>query len=111
MNNLAMLLVKRDKLEEAGQIYAELVALCDQHAPANYTACAIFRNNYGECLTKLGRFEEAEGSLKSSQVQLTAVFKEGHPRVQRGAQRLANLYRAWGKETAAAEWEARLAKR
>jgi tetratricopeptide (TPR) repeat protein len=111
MNNLAMLLVKQGKLEEAAALYAELVAICQQHAPPGYAAGAIFRNNYGECLSKLKRFEQAEELLKASQDDLVRIFKDGHPRVQRGAQRLAAMYRAWGKEDAALEWEARIAKR
>ncbi|MBS0195865.1 MAG: serine/threonine protein kinase [Planctomycetes bacterium] len=105
MNNLAMLLMKRGKLEEAQGLFSEILSLCDSGLPKGHYACAIFRNNYGECLTKLAKYPQAEEALLASHESLVAFFKEGNPRVTKSAGRLAALYRAWGKPELASRYE------
>lgn len=91
LNNLAMLLTKQGKLEEAAALYKEAVTLATANAPANYLPTAIFRNNYGECLTKLGRYEEAQVELTQSMATLEAALKPGHPRLAKAKARLDEL--------------------
>ncbi len=104
MNNLAMLLMKRGKVTEAEPVFAEILSLSEGRLPPGHYFDAIIRNNYGECLARLERFVEAEKHLLASQTTLTEFFKEGHPRVKKGMERLATLYTAWGKPDRAAEF-------
>jgi len=91
LNNLAMLLTKQGKLEEAASLYKEVVTLATANGPANYLPTAIFRNNYGECLAKLGRYEEANIELGESMLVLQAALKPGHPRIAKAQSRLDEL--------------------
>jgi tetratricopeptide (TPR) repeat protein len=111
MNNLAMLLMKRGRAAEAEPIFAEILALSEGRLPPGHYFDAIIRNNYGECLAELGRYEDAERELLASQATLTEFFKPGHTRVVKGLQRLGAMYRAWGKSDLAAEFEAAMAKK
>jgi len=91
LNKLAMLLTKQGKLEEAASLYKEVVTLATANGPANYLPTAIFRNNYGECLAKLGRYEEANIELGESMLVLQAALKPGHPRIAKAQSRLDEL--------------------
>jgi serine/threonine protein kinase/Tfp pilus assembly protein PilF len=104
MNNLAMLLIKRSRTNEAEPIFRELLALCEQKLPPEHYLIAIFRNNYGACLTQLGRYADAERELLESQKSIEAFFKPTHDRAKKGRQRLMTLYQAWGKPERAAEY-------
>lgn len=90
-NNLAMLLMKRGKVEEAAVVYDELLTMAVPKAPTGDLYVAIFRNNYGECLTKLGRLIEADEQLTQSHAALVDVLKEGHPRLINSEKRRAEL--------------------
>ncbi len=104
INNLAMLLMKEGKVEEAGAQFRELLDACEPTVPADHPFLAIFRNNYGECLTKLKRFEEAERELLRSQEVLVKKLGATHARTVKGRGRLAGMYEAWGKGEKAGEW-------
>jgi len=56
---------------------------------ATHPYVAIFRNNYGECLTKLGRYDEALKELRESQEGLVAAFGPEHDRVKKSLARIA----------------------
>ncbi|MCC6320292.1 MAG: serine/threonine protein kinase [Phycisphaerales bacterium] len=106
LNNYAMLLQRLGRPAEAEPIYRELLPLCDAGLPAGHYICAIFRNNFGDCLTDLRKFDEAEHELLRSQRELEAFFKPPHARIDKGRARLARLYEAWGKPERAAEYRA-----
>ncbi|MEO1130339.1 MAG: serine/threonine-protein kinase [Planctomycetota bacterium] len=93
MNNLAMLLQRKGDVEEAALLYEELLDLCEQTLPADHYFTALFRNNYGSCLTALGRFSEAQAALEDSHRVLVATFGEEHPRVLKSTERRAELDR------------------
>ncbi|MGE3108468.1 MAG: tetratricopeptide repeat protein [Phycisphaerales bacterium] len=105
MNNLAMLQHSRGELEEARALYVELLDLCGQSLPADHYYVAIFRNNYGDCLTDLRRFDDAERELLSSTEVLEKSLGAGHARTIKAYGRLRRLYEAWGKEADAARYE------
>lgn len=92
-NNLAMLLQAEKRYDEALELYEELLAGCRGKLPADHWALAIYRNNYGQCLTEAGRYEQAEKELSESHAVLLAFFKEGHPRVLKSQERIENLAR------------------
>lgn len=51
----------------------------------------------GECLAAQKRYDEAEALLLDSYQILKATTGQNDARLTEAAQRLANLYRAWGK--------------
>jgi tetratricopeptide (TPR) repeat protein len=106
LNNLAMLLAERGNCAEANALYTEALDLSAPKLSDSHYLSAIIRNNRGECLTKLMRFEDAERDLVRSEESLLKTFKLGHPRVEKARSRLAALYDAWGKPDKAAEYRA-----
>ncbi len=104
MNNLAMLLADRGRCDEAEPLYTEALNLSAERLPETHYLRAIIRNNRGECLTKLARFEEAETDLLASQKALLKTFKPDHARIEKSRSRLATLYDAWGKPDKAAAY-------
>lgn len=110
MNNLAMLLMKDGKLEEADKEFAELMSLCEATLPPDHVYPSIFRNNYGECLTREKRLDDAERALTRSHGPIEKQFGPTHPRTVTSLTRLATLYDAKGDGAKAAEYRARLPK-
>ena len=102
MNNLATLYQRRGKLTEADALFKELFDLCGQSLPPDHPYAAIFSNNYGDCLTDLGKFDEAESRLLSSQAVLESKFGKDHARSVKGRTRLVKLYEKRGDEEQAA---------
>lgn len=97
LNNYAMLLQRVGKPGQAEKLYRELLPLCEAKLPADHYVVAIFRNNFGDCLTDAQKFEEAEAALRASHVVLERFFKAEHPRTKKSAARLQRLYSAWGR--------------
>ncbi len=105
INNLAMLLMKEGKLDEASEQFRDLIQTCEPTVPADHPFLAIFRNNYGECLTRQHVYEAAEAELLRSQKVLEKKLGAEHARTVKGAGRLAALYQEWGKPEQAATWK------
>ena len=104
LNNLAMMEQGRGRLAEAEALYVELIGLAGPSvAPDNYSI-ALFRNNYGECLGKMGRHAEAERELLHGLPIITATFGPDHARTKKAAARLVALYEAWGRPGDAAPY-------
>lgn len=97
INNLAMLLCKRGKPEEAETLYREVIQVTSQSVAPDHYAMGIFRNNLGACLAQQRRFEEAEKELIESRDVLRGFFGAEHPRVVRAEDRLRELYEAWNR--------------
>lgn len=91
INNLATMLVKRQKAAEAKRLYGELFAAAEGKLPEEHYARAIYRNNYGECLMALGEYDLAEKELAESHEVILAFFKAGHPRVKKSQDRIDKL--------------------
>jgi len=88
MNNLAMLLQRRGDFNQAAGVFADRVSKCKiSLGEANYT-CAIFTNNYGDCLVDLRRLDEAKPLLERSLATLKATFGDTHARVVKAELRL-----------------------
>ena len=85
-----------DVLKEATDYYA-------RHPDVEPLGAAIARGEYGECLTKARRFQEAEGHLIPAYEHMSRLGA-GHRWSKQAAKRLADLYRAWGKPLEAAKY-------
>ncbi|GAB4549294.1 MAG: hypothetical protein Tsb0013_10430 [Phycisphaerales bacterium] len=90
-NNLAMLLQRTGRPGEALELYETLLGLCREHLPAGHIYTALFENNYGACLSALGRYDDARTALERSHAVLVATFPEGHPRITTSLERLGAL--------------------
>jgi tetratricopeptide (TPR) repeat protein len=91
INNLAMLLMNNGDPEEAEGLFEELVEMCKARLPANHYYLALFRNNYGECLTKLRKFDKAQVELNESHPILVATFGATHARTLKSDGRIEAL--------------------
>jgi tetratricopeptide (TPR) repeat protein/predicted Ser/Thr protein kinase len=88
MNNLAMLLQSQEKLDSASAVYADLAERVRTGLPEGNYMAAIFLNNYGECLTRLGRLADAEPLLRRSLADLERSLGAEHPRTAKARARL-----------------------
>ncbi|MBX3380788.1 MAG: serine/threonine protein kinase [Phycisphaeraceae bacterium] len=97
LNNLASLLIKLNKPSEAEKLFRELFLAAEGKLPAEHVVRAIYRNNYGECLMLVGKYDEAAVELTESNRVMEAFFKPGHPRLKKSHDRIEELQRRTGK--------------
>jgi len=95
--NFAMLLMKRDKLPEAASNFEDVIARASPRLGPQHPYILIYRNNYGECLTKLQRYDEALKELRESHEGLVAAFGPDHDRVKKSLARIATAEAAKAK--------------
>ncbi len=65
-------------------------------------------SNFGGCLLKLKRFEEAEKTLLESYQILSDAFHPRHKRALKTVSYLAGVYEAWNKPKEASRWAERM---
>jgi len=71
---------RRGRLDEADQMFRELLELCAAQKEAVPHIVAIFENNYGDCLMEQKRHEEAEKYLAPSLGVIESKFGAEHAR-------------------------------
>tara|TARA_R110000868_G_scaffold241497_3_gene496534 strand:- start:203088 stop:205661 length:2574 start_codon:yes stop_codon:yes gene_type:complete len=98
INNLAMLLMNNGDPEGAEPLFEKLMAMCEAVLPANHYYLALFRNNYCECLTKLGKLDEAQRAYDLSHPVLVATFGPTHARTLKSLGRLEAINAARDQE-------------
>jgi len=91
LNNLAMLLDRRGDYDEAAARFEELINAAEEHLPERHFYWAIFRNNQGACLTRLGDYQAAEHALRESHEVLLGALGGEHERVAKSAKRMDAL--------------------
>jgi hypothetical protein len=69
----------------------------------------MYRGRLGQCLSSLGRYQEAERLLLSSHEALAARLGPGDSRTQETVRDLVTLYERWSKPDQAASWRAKAA--
>jgi serine/threonine protein kinase len=108
MNNLASLLQRRGRPEQAEPLFREILSLASPRLPENHYMLGIFHSNQGDCLTDLKDYSGAERALLQGQAILSAFFGPKHARTIKGQQRLLKLYEASGQADKAAAVRAQL---
>jgi len=93
---LGEILVNRKRAQEAEPLLRECANYCKMEVP-NYARCALVKCMLGNCLTQLGRYDEAEDMLLSGCETLRNRMGMEVPDTQYCVRRLVDLYRAWGK--------------
>ncbi|UCF35138.1 MAG: serine/threonine protein kinase [Phycisphaerales bacterium] len=107
VRELALLRLARGYPDQAEPLIAEALAVARTSEAVEQQKAQLL-HGYGECLTQLERYDDAEAALLESIQILTASFGEKHGRTVAVIDSLVGLYEAWGKLEKAAEWRARL---
>jgi tetratricopeptide (TPR) repeat protein len=92
---LASLVCEKHASVDAISLFGTSVAFFDANGGKYELPAAITRGNYGECLTSLGRYDEAEPQLTQSYARLIKLGTS-HKWAQLATRRLADLYHRWG---------------
>jgi tetratricopeptide (TPR) repeat protein len=115
LGNLAMILVALKRYVEAERFFQEATKVNPEVLKIDVLQLwgpwsAERKSSYGELLTKLGRYEEAERYLSTALDKLKNRFGENDKRIRRPLIRLIGLYETWGKPEKAAEYRGLLKK-
>ena len=97
-------LLERGESAEAERVLAAGLDDLEQRYPGGYGRLPSFRRMYGRSLTAVGRFDEAEEQLLRSFESQLEMRGRGNHVTRLGAAALHELYTAWGKPDAAAEY-------
>jgi tetratricopeptide (TPR) repeat protein len=105
-------LLRQGQPKAAEPILRECLALREKHLRPTNWAVANARSMLGAALAGQKRYEEAEPLLVAGYDGMTAPWAELIPpargNVELAAQRLVDLYTAWGKPEEAAKWREKL---
>jgi len=74
-------------LPVANARWEEIIRSTLASLPPGHYYVAIFENNYGDCLTAMKRYEDAERTLKASLAPLEKTLGADHPRVKKARAR------------------------
>ncbi len=108
MCSLGIVLRRQDKVPEAAQTLAHALKIFQNNNVRDSILGAVIKQEYGKCLAKMARYDQAEPYLIDSIEELTASAGPRHRRTRSGIKALIDLYDAWGKPEKAAEWRAKL---
>jgi eukaryotic-like serine/threonine-protein kinase len=106
---LGTLLLDAGDVERAEPELRRAVAVLGRAPSAEPGSRDWAENTLGACLAALGRYPEAERALLATYPALHQGAGRHGEREAAAVERLAALYRAWGRPADAAEWEARRA--
>ncbi len=98
MHFLGRVRFAQGRLADAEKLWREEIAIQSEDASAPRWKLADVRGRLGQCLTNLGKFEEAEGLLLDSHADLRDRLGDDHKLVKEAKQRVVDLYKATGRE-------------
>jgi hypothetical protein len=75
--------MRQDKHAMAEQEFVQIIELATEHLGAEHPYVMIFSNNYGECLTRMKRYAEAEAMLLRTHAALSKSMGAGNARTSR----------------------------
>jgi hypothetical protein len=106
-------LLRQAKWAEAEPLLRECLTIREKAMPEDW-ATSDARSLLGGALLGQKKYAEAEPLILSGYEGMKArearIPPPGKPRLTEAAERLVNLYEAWGKQDKAAEWRARLVR-
>ena len=106
--NYAAVLHQLGRFAEAEPLFREVLALDVEHLPAGHWFFGLHRSRFGELLTALERWPEAEAELVAGHEVLATQLGPEHARTQRAVRALVTLYEGVGDPARAAELQARV---
>ncbi len=101
--NLAVVLERTDRADQAAKLYAEAIAACDQVVGADQAACAPPRYNLGLLHLKARRLPQAQQWLQASLLLREKALGPHHPDVARSLAAVAAILDLQGKLSGAAD--------
>ncbi len=94
---VASLLSKAGRAEEAEPYAAGAVAGARRGLPRGHPRTGVYLAGYGQILTQLGRFAEAEQALLEAHAILESSVGIEHKRCQSAIKQIVELYEAWNE--------------
>lgn len=98
---LAIVRSEQGRYADAAKLFREEIAALLEQSPGGHWHVADARSRLGACLTAMGQFEEAESLLLESFAELKDTFGERDETTNEARKRIADLYKAWGREDSA----------
>jgi serine/threonine protein kinase/tetratricopeptide (TPR) repeat protein len=108
LGSLAHALCEQGKFAEAESHFVSFNVAAPQALPDDSPIVLAFRGRYGNCLTRMGKHEQAEPLLLDTLSKLRASLGEDHQRVRDLITYVVALYESWGKAEEAATYRAML---
>lgn len=93
------------RFERAVALYERCLTILPA-LPQGHWMIGVVHGGYGECLTAMGRFDDAEPRLLEAYGVLLNALGTDHERTRKAVERLVALYGAAGREDEAARWRA-----
>jgi non-specific serine/threonine protein kinase/serine/threonine-protein kinase len=103
-SDLARALCAKGEGQDALRLFTAAVEIFDRTLEPNHPLPARARTYYGECLTELRRFDEAEEQLTRAHDVLRTELGEGHADTQEAVRGLIELYEAWDRPEMGSEY-------
>ena len=94
---LGCTLLARGEVDRADQVLQEARSVARDALPEHHWLASGATSAWGECLTVMGRFEEAEPRLLQGYEDMLGVRGETDRHVQTALARIVTLYEKWGK--------------
>ncbi len=108
LQNVADVLEAKGDLAGAERYYRDALDVLTKALPATHWRLGSVRAGYGSCLTKMGRYPEAEALLLTAHDGLKASVGEKNTRTRKAVESLVALYEAWGRPDDATRYRAML---
>jgi tetratricopeptide (TPR) repeat protein len=106
-SSLGMALQKQGKFQEAADLFDHTLKGYQKTLRPGHVLIGFMQSHLGETLAEMGKYAEAEALLKEGFETMDNSEIRDARRSSEGAERLATMYRKWGKEDQAALWEAK----
>ncbi len=94
LGSVGIMLLRQNKLDEAIATHEEALQATIAAFGEDEAMTYLCRTSLGECLTKAGRYDEAEPLLTTAYAFLD---QHAHPRTSWARKQLLKLYEAWGR--------------
>ncbi len=107
-HNLARTLGESGRLEDAASLFEEFMRIAPSALPPRHDLLGVAKGVYGDFLTRLGRYDEAERELLEGYNSLRESQGPKDGRTLKVVQSLVELYDAWGRSVQAGEYRAML---
>ncbi|MGH7500314.1 MAG: tetratricopeptide repeat protein [Longimicrobiales bacterium] len=104
LSSIALLYHERGRFAEALPLFGEALPLWRRGLGEGHGLSLRTQGFHGDCLSKVGRFEEAERELLAAHEGLVKLVGDAHSETKRAVGFLHALYTAWGRPEDAARY-------
>jgi eukaryotic-like serine/threonine-protein kinase len=107
--NVAQVSYRQGELDEARAMFGEALSILEEVHPEGHQEVSHNRSRLGAVLVGMERFADAEALLLEAHQALESQLGPEHPRTRQAAERIIELYEAWGMPEDAAPYRQVLA--